>query len=120
MRASLRRNGLRVGLLALMTLTACGDDTAASGGNSSGAGGSGGAGGTGAGGGGGAGPTGVNIPELSAEVAATYDEHGLLHLACASDDDHLIKLVDSCREQQRAYGGTLWRQAASRAVAGAD
>ncbi len=87
MRASLRRNGLRVGLLALMTLTACGDDTSASGGSSSGAGGSGGAGGTGAGGGGGAGPTGVNIPELSAEVAATYDEHGLLHLACASDDD---------------------------------
>jgi hypothetical protein len=40
--------------------------------------------------------------------------------ACASDDDHLIKLVDSCREQQRAYGGTVWRQAASRAVAGTD
>ena len=25
--------------------------------------------------------------------------------AIASDDDHLIKLVDSCREQERAYGG---------------
>ena len=39
--------------------------------------------------------------------------------AVASDDDHLIKLVDSCREQERAYGGTVWREAASRAVAGA-
>jgi hypothetical protein len=36
--------------------------------------------------------------------------------ACASDDDHVIKLVDSCREQQRAYGGKVWRQAASRAL----
>ena len=39
--------------------------------------------------------------------------------AIASDDDHLIKLVDSCREQERAYGGTAWRKAASRAVTGA-
>ena len=36
--------------------------------------------------------------------------------AIASDDDHLIKLVDSCREQERAYGGEVWREAASRAV----
>jgi hypothetical protein len=35
--------------------------------------------------------------------------------ALASDDDHLIKLVDSCREQERAYGGAIWREAASRA-----
>jgi hypothetical protein len=35
----------------------------------------------------------------------------------ASDDDHAIKLVDSCREQERVYGGALWREAASRAVA---
>lgn len=37
--------------------------------------------------------------------------------AVTSDDDHRIKLVDSCREQERVYGGALWRQAASRAVA---
>ncbi len=36
--------------------------------------------------------------------------------AIASDDDHVIKLVDSCREQERAYGGEVWREAASRAV----
>lgn len=39
--------------------------------------------------------------------------------ALGSDDDHLIKLVDSCREQERAYGGTVWLEAASRAVASA-
>ena len=37
--------------------------------------------------------------------------------AIASDDDHLIKLVDSCCEQEQAYGGAVWRLAASRAVA---
>ena len=29
----------------------------------------------------------------------------------------LIKLMDSCREQERVYGGDEWRRAASRAVA---
>lgn len=43
----------------------------------------------------------------------------LVARALASDDDHLIKLVDSCREQERAYGGTVWREAASRAAASA-
>ena len=43
----------------------------------------------------------------------------LIERALASDDDHLIKLIDSCREQERAYGGALWREAASRAVASA-
>lgn len=38
--------------------------------------------------------------------------------AVASDDDHVVKLVDSCREQERAYGGAAWRRAAARAVAG--
>ncbi|HEY6134549.1 MAG TPA: questin oxidase family protein [Rubrivivax sp.] len=36
--------------------------------------------------------------------------------AVASDDDHLIKLVDSCREEQRCYGSDDWRIAATRAV----
>lgn len=34
--------------------------------------------------------------------------------AVSSDDDHAAKLVDSCREQQRAYGGEVWQLAASR------
>lgn len=41
----------------------------------------------------------------------------IVAFATASDDEHVIKLVDSCREQQRAYGGDLWRRAASRVLA---
>lgn len=43
----------------------------------------------------------------------------LVARARASDDEHLIKLVESCREEEKAYarrGDTLWREAASRAV----
>jgi hypothetical protein len=36
--------------------------------------------------------------------------------AIASDDEHVIKAVDSCREQERALGGPEWRAAAARAV----
>ena len=39
--------------------------------------------------------------------------------ALDQDDEHVIKLVESCLEEERAYarrGETLWRQAASRAV----
>jgi Questin oxidase-like len=37
--------------------------------------------------------------------------------AIASDDDHLIKLVDACREEQQAYGGAPdWQRAATRVV----
>lgn len=45
----------------------------------------------------------------------------LVARALASDNEHLIKLVDSCREEEKAYaqrGDTLWRAAASRAVVG--
>ncbi|WP_425257199.1 questin oxidase family protein [Rubrivivax sp. RP6-9] len=41
----------------------------------------------------------------------------LVATALQSDDDHLIKLVDSCREETQAYGGDAWQRAASRAVA---
>ena len=34
--------------------------------------------------------------------------------ALASDDEDLIKLVDSCRGEELAYGGDDWRRAASR------
>ena len=37
--------------------------------------------------------------------------------ATVAEDEHTIKLVDSCREQHHAYGGGVWRRAASRAVA---
>jgi hypothetical protein len=36
--------------------------------------------------------------------------------AIASDDDHVIKLVDSCRAHEQASGGAAWAAAASRAV----
>lgn len=41
----------------------------------------------------------------------------IVAFALGSDDEHVIKLVDSCREQHRAYGGDLWRHAASRVLA---
>jgi hypothetical protein len=37
--------------------------------------------------------------------------------AIESDDDHRIKVVDSCRELEGAQGGAVWAMAASRAVA---
>lgn len=40
----------------------------------------------------------------------------LVRAALDSDDEHAIKLVDSGREEERAYGGDDWRRAASRAV----
>jgi hypothetical protein len=40
----------------------------------------------------------------------------IVPVALASDDEHLIKLVDSCRAEAQAYGGDGWRRAASRAV----
>lgn len=41
----------------------------------------------------------------------------LVTAAIASDDDHLIKLVDACREAQKAHGGAPdWQRAATRGV----
>lgn len=45
----------------------------------------------------------------------------IVERAVASDDEHVIKLVDSCREEEKAYarrGETLWREAATRALEG--
>lgn len=36
--------------------------------------------------------------------------------ALASDDEHVVKLVDAAREEERCYGGDDWQRAASRAV----
>ena len=38
----------------------------------------------------------------------------IVEFALASSDDHVIKLVDACREETEAYGGDAWRRAASR------
>jgi Questin oxidase-like len=38
----------------------------------------------------------------------------IVDFALASSDDHVIKLVDSCREEAEAYCGDAWRRAASR------
>ncbi len=38
----------------------------------------------------------------------------LIELALATEDEHTIKLVDSCREETAAYGGDAWQRAASR------
>jgi hypothetical protein len=44
-----------------------------------------------------------------------WDE--LVAAAIASDDEHLIKLVDACRDEQRHHGGEPdWQRAATRAV----
>jgi hypothetical protein len=41
----------------------------------------------------------------------------LVAAAIASDDDHLIKLVDACREEQKDHAGALdWQRAATRVV----
>jgi hypothetical protein len=41
----------------------------------------------------------------------------IVAFARASDDAHVVKLVDSCREQHQAYGGDVWQRAASRVLA---
>jgi Questin oxidase-like len=53
------------------------------------------------------------LVERRAGRAAPLPWHSIISAAIASDDDHFIKLVDSCCEQERAYGGSVWRDAAS-------
>ncbi|MBL8742375.1 MAG: penicillin acylase family protein, partial [Myxococcales bacterium] len=76
---------LACGLLALGN--ACGGELAVTGGNGSGgeaAGGNGGAGGGTEGG--------IQIAGLTAPVAAAYDENGILHLSCGTDEDCFASL----------------------------
>ena len=51
----------------------------------------------------------------AATVVLPWDE--VVARAIESDDEHCIKLVDSCRELEAAFGGALWHVVASRAVA---
>lgn len=64
-------------------IASCGDDDAVPPTTPPTTGGAGGEGGTGGVGG----DAGIQIPGLSGPVDAVYDEHGLLHLSCATDDD---------------------------------
>ena len=50
------------------------------------------------------------------EPAPALPWEELIDAALNSDDEHLIKLVDSAREEEAAYGGNEWQRAASRAV----
>src|SRR5271169_3617477 len=70
------RNRVRFSLLACAALAACGGNKGATG-----------SGGQHSDGGPGGASAGVSIPGLSAQVTATYDANGLLHLSCATDDD---------------------------------
>jgi len=61
--------------------------------------------------------SGAGVAEpVSPGLATGWD--AVLHAAMASDDDHVIKLVHTCREQAAVYGAGPWLQAAARAVAG--
>ena len=40
----------------------------------------------------------------------------LVARAVASDDEHVVKLVDSAQQLERLHGGTVWQRAAARAV----
>ena len=61
---------------------------------------------------------GVVAARLQTDRAAPLvDWPELVQAAIASDDDHLVKLVDACRQEQTAHGGAPdWQRAASRAV----
>jgi hypothetical protein len=61
----------------------------------------------------------ATLPRAEATPASTValPWDGIAARAIESDDDHRIKLVDSCRELEAAFGGAVWRLAASRAVA---
>jgi hypothetical protein len=51
----------------------------------------------------------------AATVVLPWDE--IVARAIESDDEHCIKLVDSCRELEATFGGAQWHVVASRAVA---
>jgi hypothetical protein len=52
------------------------------------------------------------------DAAAPWPWSALVAAAIASDDEHRIKLVDSCLEHERVYGAGPWQAAATRAFVG--
>lgn len=58
---------------------------------------------------------GVAATDLEPEELAPLSAwERIIEFALASDDEHVIKLVDTCREETAAYGGDAWQRAASR------
>lgn len=58
--------------------------------------------------------------EAAAAAVPLQPWEALVETALHSDDEHLIKLVDACREEEAAWGGDDWRRAAGRAAARAS
>jgi len=56
-------------------------------------------------------------PATAANETAPLPWPELIARAIESDNDHVIKLVDSCRELERSDGGAVWAHAATRVVA---
>ncbi len=54
------------------------------------------------------------VPATASLVLLPWPE--LIDAALATDDEHVIKLVDAAREEEHALGGDDWQRAASRAV----
>ena len=63
-----------------------------------------------------AGAASVRPGALPAPLAALPDWPAIVERALASDDEHVITLVDACREQHLSDGWDDWRRAAARAV----
>jgi hypothetical protein len=64
-----------------------------------------------------AGVVAAGVDPAAGRAPALLDGPALQAAALASDDEHLIKLVDACQQEQAAYGGAPdWQRAASRAV----
>ena len=56
------------------------------------------------------------VSDAADEASSLLTWPTIIKRAIGDNDEHVIKLVDSCREEERAYGGSVWRRAASRAV----
>ncbi len=56
------------------------------------------------------------IAQQAAQAPVLREWPALVALARQAQDEHFIKLVDACREEERCYGGDDWRRAASRAA----
>jgi hypothetical protein len=55
-------------------------------------------------------------PVAPGRAPAAWPWSDLVGVALANDDEHVVKLIDTCREQEAAYGGEVWARAATRAA----
>lgn len=58
-------------------------------------------------------------PKKPTPLISTMPWPAVVKQAISQDDDHVIKLVDSCRELERLLGGDVWLRAATRAITSA-